>query len=49
LEIRDLQVSVKLPDGESKPILDGVDLTVRAGETHAIMARRRSCGPGPAS
>jgi Fe-S cluster assembly ATP-binding protein len=37
LEIRDLQVSVKLPDGELKPILAGVDLTVKAGETHAIM------------
>jgi Fe-S cluster assembly ATP-binding protein len=37
LEIRDLQVSVKLPDGELKPILAGVTLTVRAGETHAIM------------
>jgi Fe-S cluster assembly ATP-binding protein len=37
LEIRDLQVSVKLPEGELKPILTGVDLTVKAGETHAIM------------
>jgi Fe-S cluster assembly ATP-binding protein len=37
LEIRDLQVSVKLPDGDLKPILAGVDLTVRSGETHAIM------------
>ena len=37
LEIRDLQVAVKLPEGERKPILAGVDLTVRAGETHAIM------------
>jgi Fe-S cluster assembly ATP-binding protein len=37
LEIRDLQVSVKLPDGDLKPILAGVNLTVRAGETHAIM------------
>src|SRR5690349_1503502 len=37
LSIRDLQVSVKLPDGELKPILAGVDLVVRAGETHAIM------------
>ena len=37
LEIRDLQVSVKLPEGELKPILAGVDLTVRAGETHALM------------
>ena len=31
LEIRDLQVSVKLPDGELKPILHGVDLTVPVG------------------
>ena len=37
LEICDLQVSVKLPDGELKPILAGVNLTVRSGETHAIM------------
>jgi Fe-S cluster assembly ATP-binding protein len=37
LEIRDLQVSVKLPEGQLKPILHGVDLTVKAGETHAIM------------
>jgi Fe-S cluster assembly ATP-binding protein len=37
LEIRDLQVSVKLPEGELKPILAGVTLTVKAGETHAIM------------
>jgi Fe-S cluster assembly ATP-binding protein len=37
LSIRDLQVSVKLPDGQLKPILFGVNLVVRAGETHAIM------------
>jgi Fe-S cluster assembly ATP-binding protein len=37
LSIRDLHVSVKLPDGELKPILAGVTLTVRSGETHAIM------------
>jgi Fe-S cluster assembly ATP-binding protein len=37
LEIRDLKVSVKLPEGQLKPILAGVDLTVRSGETHAIM------------
>jgi Fe-S cluster assembly ATP-binding protein len=37
LEIHDLQVSVKLPEGELKPILSGVDLTVKSGETHAIM------------
>ena len=36
LEIRDLQVSVDTDDGP-KAILNGVDLTVRAGETHAIM------------
>jgi Fe-S cluster assembly ATP-binding protein len=37
LSIRDLHVSVKLPEGDLKPILDGVDLTVQSGETHAIM------------
>ena len=37
LSIRDLHVSVKLPDGELKPILAGVTLTVGSGETHAIM------------
>jgi Fe-S cluster assembly ATP-binding protein len=41
LEIRDLQVSVKLPaksgEAELKPILTGVTLSVRSGETHAIM------------
>ena len=31
LEIRDLQVSVKLPEGQLKPILAGVNLTVKAG------------------
>ena len=36
LEIRDLHVSVETDQG-SKPILCGVDLTLRAGETHAIM------------
>jgi Fe-S cluster assembly ATP-binding protein len=36
LEIRDLQVSVHTEQG-GKEILRGVDLTVRAGETHAIM------------
>ncbi len=37
LEICDLHVSVRLPEGALKPILGGVNLTVRAGETHAIM------------
>ncbi|MBQ1021300.1 Fe-S cluster assembly ATPase SufC [Micromonospora sp. D93] len=37
LEIRDLKVSVKLPEGELKPILHGVDLEVKSGQTHAIM------------
>ena len=36
LEIRDLSVSVTTDDGP-KEILRGVDLTVRSGETHAIM------------
>jgi Fe-S cluster assembly ATP-binding protein len=36
LEIRDLQVTVDTEAG-AKQILRGVDLTVRAGETHAIM------------
>jgi Fe-S cluster assembly ATP-binding protein len=37
LEIRDLHVAVKTPEGERKAILSGVTLTVRSGETHAIM------------
>ncbi|MEV0647086.1 Fe-S cluster assembly ATPase SufC [Phytomonospora sp. NPDC050363] len=36
LEIRDLQVSVNTGE-EDKSILAGVNLTVRSGETHAIM------------
>jgi Fe-S cluster assembly ATP-binding protein len=36
LEIRNLQVTVDTESG-TKEILRGVDLTVRAGETHAIM------------
>jgi len=36
LEIRDLHVSVDTEAG-AKPILRGVDLIVRSGETHAIM------------
>jgi len=36
LEIRDLHVSVET-DAGSREILRGVDLTVRSGETHAIM------------
>jgi Fe-S cluster assembly ATP-binding protein len=37
LEIRDLHVSVAEASGGSQEILRGVDLTVSAGETHAIM------------
>jgi len=37
LEIRDLHVSVAEGDGTDKEILRGVDLTVSAGQTHAIM------------
>jgi len=36
LEIRDLHVTVEA-DGASREILTGVDLTIRSGETHAIM------------
>jgi Fe-S cluster assembly ATP-binding protein len=36
LEIRDLHASVTTKEG-TKPILKGVDLTIRSGETHAIM------------
>src|SRR3712207_4287333 len=36
LEIRDLHVSVQTESG-AKEILRGVDLTIRSGETHAIM------------
>jgi Fe-S cluster assembly ATP-binding protein len=36
LEIRDLHVTVETENG-TKEILRGVDLTVRSGETHAIM------------
>ena len=36
LEIKDLHVAVDTEDGQ-KPILRGVDLAVRSGETHAIM------------
>ncbi|MDP9431922.1 MAG: ATP-binding cassette domain-containing protein, partial [Actinomycetota bacterium] len=36
LEIRDLHVTVET-DTEAKEILRGVDLTVKQGETHAIM------------
>jgi Fe-S cluster assembly ATP-binding protein len=36
LDIRDLHVTVDTEDG-AKEILKGVDLTIRSGETHAIM------------
>ncbi|MDO5662965.1 MAG: Fe-S cluster assembly ATPase SufC, partial [Brachybacterium sp.] len=36
LEIKDLHATVETPEG-TKEILKGVDLTVRSGETHAIM------------
>ncbi len=37
LDIRNLHVSVAEPSGASREILRGVDLTVSAGQTHAIM------------
>ena len=36
LEIKDLQVTVEAENGE-REILKGVDLTIKSGETHAIM------------
>ncbi|EUA08938.1 putative aBC transporter ATP-binding protein [Mycobacterium xenopi 4042] len=39
LEIKDLHVSVADPSDTEReiPILNGVDLTVSSGETHALM------------
>ena len=38
LEIKDLHVSVEnASDGDEIGILNGVNLTVRSGETHAVM------------
>jgi len=37
LEIKDLHVSVANEDGSAKEILKGVNLTVKSGETHAVM------------
>ena len=37
LEIRGLTVAVEADGPQSKDILTGVDLTIRSGETHAIM------------
>ena len=36
LEIKNLHATVETPEG-TKEILKGVDLTIKAGETHAIM------------
>ena len=37
LEIKDLHASVFSPEGDEVPILKGVNLTVKSGETHAVM------------
>ncbi|MCW2601073.1 MAG: transporter ATP-binding subunit [Frankiales bacterium] len=37
LEIRDLHVSVEADNAQQRQILAGVNLTIKAGETHAIM------------
>src|ERR1700733_10959918 len=37
LEVKDLHVSVTSTDEGDIPILKGVDLTVKSGETHAVM------------
>ncbi|MGO1686629.1 MAG: ATP-binding cassette domain-containing protein, partial [Brachybacterium sp.] len=36
LEIKNLHANVETPEG-TKEILKGVDLTIKSGETHAIM------------
>ena len=37
LQIKDLHVAIETPEGSEKEILKGVDLTVKSGETHAVM------------
>ncbi|MBS1836206.1 MAG: Fe-S cluster assembly ATPase SufC [Actinobacteria bacterium] len=37
LEIRDLTATVADDDGAPKTVLDGLDLTIRTGEVHAVM------------
>ncbi|CAM3953188.1 Fe-S cluster assembly ATPase SufC [Helcobacillus massiliensis] len=37
LEIKDLHATVETPEGDTKEILKGVNLTIKSGETHAIM------------
>ena len=37
LVVKDLHVCITTPDGAEKEILKGVDLTVKSGETHAVM------------
>jgi len=37
LHIKDLHVAIETPEGSEKEILKGVDLTVKSGETHAVM------------
>jgi Fe-S cluster assembly ATP-binding protein len=37
LEVRGLRAAVETPSGERTEILKGIDLTVRQGETHAVM------------
>jgi Fe-S cluster assembly ATP-binding protein len=37
LDIKNLHVVIDTPEGVEKEILKGVDLTVRSGETHAVM------------
>jgi len=37
LEVRGLRAAVQTPSGERTEILKGIDLTVRQGETHAVM------------
>lgn len=45
LEIKDLHVSVTSPEQTEIPILKGVNLTVKSGETHAVMGPTDPASP----
>ncbi len=44
LEIKNLHATVETPPEGTKEILKGVDLTIKGGETHAIMGPPNGSG-----